>query len=121
MTVNKEYIILTPSGTFSSSYNTKDVSSAHGVGVIVVVDVQSIVGGSLIATVQGKDGISGKYYNILSSAAIISSGTSVLTVYPSATAATNVTASQPIPYTWRVQITAASGTAAYTIGANLID
>lgn len=93
-------------------------------GVQLVVDITSIAGTSpsLTALIEGYDVASGKYYTLLTSAALTATGTTVLTVYPGVTATANVSAAQALPKTWRVRYTI-GGTApavTATIGANLI-
>lgn len=120
-TVNKEYIKILASGTRTGDPTVTDISDAHGVGVQVVVNVNSISAGSLVATIQGKDLISSKYYDILSSGPLLASAIKTLTVYPGIAVVANSTASTVVPYTWRVSIVSASGTASYSVGASVID
>lgn len=91
--------------------NGTDISTGGRIGCKLVIDVTAISGTTptLTVTLQGKDPVSGKYYNILSSAAISTVSTTVLTVYPGLTAAANATASDILPGTVRV-VTAVAGT-----------
>jgi hypothetical protein len=75
-------------------------------GVKVVVDITAIGTGSWTLVVEGKDKISGKYYPILTSAALVATATTVLTVYPGLTAIANVTVSDVIPEIWRLRLIA---------------
>ena len=104
--------------------NSADQTNLSGKGVVIVVDVTAIAGTtpSLIVTIQGKDTASGKYYNILASAAITTVSTTVLTVYPGVLTAANVAAAMPLSKTWRVLYTIAGTTPAITatIGASVI-
>ena len=54
-------------------------------------------------TIQGKDHLSGKYYDLLVGVAITAIGTTILKVYPGIMASANVAASDILPLTWRVQ------------------
>jgi len=85
---------------------------------------------SLTFTVQGKDLVSGKYFNLAASAAQTAVGTTVIQICPEITAAdaasagTNTTlaaVSALVPKTWRVLVSGTAGTATYTIGAELSD
>lgn len=94
-------------------------------GLKLVIDITAITGTtpSLTVTIQGKDPVSGKYFNILASAALTATGTTVLTVYPGLTAAANVTANDVLPRNWRV-ISAIAGTTpavTATIAASLVN
>lgn len=91
----------------------------HGAprGMHVVIDITSISGGNLTFTVEGKDPASGKYYTLLASTALAGTGTTVLRIFPGATAAANVTANDLVPGTIRVRWTiGTTPTAAFTIG-----
>lgn len=116
----KDFITIAASGTRSANFTSTDISNDYAIGVKVTIDVQSIASGSLVMTVQGKDRISSKYYDILATTAVLAATTKTLTIYPGIAAANNVSASDVLPYDWRVTVTAASGTAAYTIGATIL-
>lgn len=75
-------------------------------GLHVVVDVTADPGtASVTFTIQGKDPVSGNYYTLLESAAVNSVSTTVLRVFPGATASANTAANDGIPATWRVTAT----------------
>lgn len=88
-----------------------DFSDNRATGLIVGINITSITGASptLTVTLQGKDPISGTYYTVLASAALTATGYTELVVYPGATVAANVSASRPVPITWRIN-TAVGGT-----------
>jgi hypothetical protein len=73
--------------------------------VVVTVDVTAISGTTptFTVTIQGKDEISGKYYDILATTALNATGTVVLRVYPGLTASANVTVNDVLPRMWRVK------------------
>ena len=102
----------------TTTQTTADQVNAGGRGVKVVLNTTVIGTGSVTLTIQGKDTASGQYYTILAGAAVITNVTNVYTVYPGLTAATNVTASDVLPRTWRLVVTANNVNAAtYTAGA----
>jgi hypothetical protein len=70
-----------------------------------VVDTTVFGTGSVTVTIQGLDPTSGKYYTMLASAAIVATGTVVLTVFPGAPVG-NVSANDQLPATWRLLATA---------------
>jgi hypothetical protein len=94
-----------------------DLTNPAARGVTVVVDTTAIGTGSITLTIQGKDRASGKYYTLLAGAAVTTNVTNRYTVYPGLTASANVTASDVLPGTWRLIVTANNANAAtYTVG-----
>jgi len=72
-------------------------------------------------TIKGKDPLSGKYYTLLASAAIVAASTVVLRVYPGLTAVANLVASDVLPLDWRVEVTHSAGSNfTYSVGAQLV-
>ena len=104
--------------------NGADKTNATARGIKIVVDITAISGtaASLTVTLQGKDAASGKYYTILASAALTTVSTTVLTVFPAATASANVSVNDELPAIWRVIATIAGTTPAVTatVGASLL-
>lgn len=106
--------------TDSNGVGTDDKSNNFGNSIIVFIDVTSINAGtpSVVFTVEGKDPVSGKYYTLLASAAIVAVGTTVLRVNPGLTAAANTIAKDMLPSLWRVKAVHADGQAiTYSVGA----
>ena len=91
-------------------------------GAHVVIDVTARAGASAItAHVEAHDAASGKWYTILSSAAISSVSTVVLKIHPQFTAAANTVAKDGLPQNTRVRV--AHGNAdsiTYSVGVNFI-
>lgn len=98
---NQSFVTLTAA---SASGHTSDIQNVNARGLKVVVDITAISGTSakLTVTVKAKDQLSGKYYTILTSADLDSTGTTVLTVYPGLTAVSNVTVSDVLPATYQI-------------------
>lgn len=97
--------------------------SAGSRGIVVVVDTTVVPGAapSNVVKIQGFDPISGKYYDILTSAAIVGVGTIVLRVYPGLSPSANLTVSDVLPPMWRVIVTAGNGNSAtYSVAGHLI-
>jgi hypothetical protein len=94
-----------------------DMTSPTARGLKVVVNVTNAGTGSITVTIQGKDKASGTYYTILASAAIAANGVTVLSVYPGAAVAANVSANDSLPATWRILVTANNANPiSYTVG-----
>lgn len=82
---------------------------SFGRGLLVFVNVSALAGTtpSLTVTIKGVDPVSGATYTILASAAITTTGLTVLRVYPGLTAAANLTASDVIPPNFQISATIA--------------
>lgn len=103
------------SASRTTTQTSGDFTNDHCRGVKVIVDITSAGTGSITPKIQGKSA-SGVYYDLLTSAALTSAATTVLTVYPGATASANVSASDVLPRTWRVVVTANNANAmTYTV------
>lgn len=77
-------------------------------GLIVVIDVTvDPASASLVFDIEGVDAFSGKFFNILTSAAIAATGTTVLRVSPHLTAAANLIAKDVVPPAFRMVATPA--------------
>ena len=100
----------------ATTVNSGDLDNPAGSATAFVVDITAITGTTPSATflVEGKDPVSGKYYTILASAALTAAGTTVLRVFPGATAAANASVNDFIPKTFRVTCTIAGTTPAVT-------
>jgi hypothetical protein len=98
-----------------------DMSFPSARGVSVVLDMTVPGTGSVTLTIEGKDGASGKYYPLLSGAAVTTVSTNRYTVYPGLTAAANAVASDVLPAVFRLRVTANNANpATYTVGASTI-
>lgn len=115
---NSSLTVLSAQGT--GTVNSADQINTNGRGLILVVNITAITAGSLTVTIQGKDVVSGVYYTLLASAALASTGTTVMTIYPGETASANVAANSPLPRTWRVSSVVATGPVTATVGASVI-
>lgn len=80
---------------------------------------------SVVVTIDGLDPVSGKYYNLLTSAALTDSGspyTRMLKIGPGLPVTTNVSANDVLPDTIRITMTHGdSDSITYSVGANLYD
>lgn len=97
---HREFIL---SEDFSAAFNSSDIINDGWPGVIVSVDVDAISAGSITVNIEGRLP-DGNYYNILSSAAISSTGVTVLRVHPAIVETANVAASDLLPNKWRITV-----------------
>lgn len=114
--------LITLAAQAAGTVNSADQTNYNGRGVQVVFDMTVATTTSVVINIQGKDAASGKYYTLLSSAAIVTAVTTVLTLYPGAPLTANVSSPQVLPRTWRVQavVTGGSSAATATVGASVI-
>lgn len=106
----------------AATNNSVDLKNKNYRGLHLVIDMTVVPGVDTVTfTIQGKDPLSGKYYTILASAAIVAVSTVVLKVYPGLTAAANLVASDVLPEDWRVLATHSAATNfTYSVGAQLV-
>lgn len=92
-----------------------------GIHVVLDVTINAGTAASIVLKIQGFDVASGKYYDLLASAAVTAVGTTIYKVFPSAPVTTNVSANDILPYKWRVLVTHADANPiTYSVGASLI-
>lgn len=94
-----------------------DIRTYNLRGISVVLDVTAIADTpSLVVTINGKDSTSGKYYNLLTSAAVVGVSTNVYTVYPGQNTAAGLQVNRPVPPIVQVVVTPAdSDSATYSL------
>lgn len=86
----------------------------------VVLDMTTAGSGSVTLTINGKDPASGKYYLILSGAAVTSNTTNRYKVGPNVTASANAIAQDYLPKTIQLVVTANNAnTATYSLGYSI--
>lgn len=106
---------LVHSAAGAGTYTTDDINASKGRGVIVVIDITAVGGTPTdTVTIEGKDRVSGKYFPLLVSTALATTGTTALRIYPGITATANVSASDIIPDTIRVKSVIAGTTPSIT-------
>ena len=115
--------VLTLTAQAAATVNGADQVNLTSAGIKLVVDITAITGGAPTTTikVQGKDPVSGKYYDLLTSTALAAVATTVLTIRPAATAAANLTVNDALPASWRVIATVAgAGAVTATVAGSLL-
>lgn len=120
---NQEAVALTLTASKVASVSSSDIPTYGYHGVMVCTNLTFPVGSapSIVISVEAKDGIAGTYTALLSSAAITTTVSSWLTVYPGITAVANQKASQGLPKNIRITYTnAADSAVTATIGYNLL-
>lgn len=113
-------VLASAAQTTTQTQADQDNASARGIVVILNVTVASGTGG-LTLEIDGKDPGSGTYYALLTGTSVTTTGQKVYRVYPGLTASANATASDVLPKTWRVKITAGDASSyTYSVGAILL-
>lgn len=109
-------------GANQAAMTTDATNLTGGAGTAVVATTQAGGGNgsSLVVTIQGKDPISGEYYDLLVDAAVASVAASQLKVYPGITVAANVSVSDVLPPFWRVKAVLTGGDCKFSVGASLV-
>lgn len=104
-----------------ASVNSVDLKSKSFNGLHLIIDVTAVdATPSVVPTIQGKDAVSGKYYTLLTGAAITTTGTTILKVFPGATVASNVSANDHLPAEFRISLAHADADSiTYSVSANL--
>jgi len=107
----------------TATVSTPDQTSKSFRGVKLLANVTAVAGGeNVVFTIQGKDPISGKYYSILSTPEITSTGLVVLTLHPSIVTLANVAFNNILPDTWRAVAThSAGGAHTYQLAASSLE
>jgi hypothetical protein len=115
---NQNITILT-SASRTASNQSADLSNYFNTGAYVIVDVTNAGTGSITVAIEGKDSVSGKYFPILASAALVANGTTTLMIYPGAAPATNLVGASFLPRSWRVNVTHNNANPiTYSVGAS---
>ena len=106
----------------TATVNSSDLKNNQFVGCHAVIDMSAITAtGSVVFKIQALDALSGKYYDIIESAAVTTVSTVVLRVYPSLTAVANLTVNDALPMDFRVVATHLNAMAmTYEVNCNMI-
>lgn len=116
---NQDGIVLLASGIITANGNSADQVNNNCKGIILFITPGAFgaTESAMTVTIEGKDPVSGAYYTILQSAALVASTAVILRVYPGLTASANLIASDVLPPTWRVIWAATAwGTGGSTLG-----
>ena len=117
-----EEIAIIPSASYAVTKVTTDQINVDGVSALIVVIDSTVVGtATLTLTIDGKDKASGKYYNLLTGAAISTNATTRYKLSPYLASVANVTANDLVPVIFRITVTqGGTGNATYSCGYTLL-
>lgn len=98
-----------------------DLTNFNARGAHIIINVSAITTSNLTVTIQGKDPISGVYYDLLVGVVITGTGITILKIYPGITAVANASASDILPRTFRVNcIKGDASSWTYSVAAVLV-
>lgn len=101
-------------------FQSNDTSHTRLGGHFVIRTTAIGAAPSVVPSLEGQDPLSGVWYTLLTGAAIVAVGTTVLRLYPGFTPVANTTASDILPPIWRLNMTHGnSDTITYSASANL--
>lgn len=108
-------------GVRAATINSPDMNLGHEGHAVFTCDITSVPGVDTVTfTVQGKDPVSGKYVDLLASAAKSTTGTFQLEVGPGIAVAANASANRLLPAVFRVAVThSGAGNFNYSVGASV--
>lgn len=117
---NSEATLLA-SAARTATTNSADQENLAWRGCHVLINVTVDGGGTLTPKIQGKDSISGNYYDLLVGEDIDSTGLTVIKIYPGIAQIEDNAARDILPKTWRVSIVHADANSmTYSVSANLV-
>lgn len=121
LSINKEATLLA-SAARTTTQTGSDITNGMGNTLIVVLDMTVAGTGSVTLTIEGKDSASGKYYTLLSGAAVTTISTNRYRVGPTLAAAANSVAQDYLPAVFRITVTANnSNSTTYSVGYTLLE
>lgn len=117
--LNADNLTLLASGVVTANGQSSDQTNTNyrGVKVYIATGTFGASESTMTVKIRGKDPVSGSYFDVLASTSLTASGFTVLTVYPGIAVTANVSASDVLPRTWRVEYAASNwGTGGSTLG-----
>lgn len=115
-------VLASAARTTTPTVDTFRVRGGQAAGLVLIIDVTAATDTpSVVFTIVGVDDASGDNWTVLASAAITGTGTTVLRVHPSLTAASNTIAKDMVPAHWSVTaVHDDSDSITYSVGAQLV-
>ncbi len=105
----------------TANEDSAELNNSKWKGAQIIIDATvEVATASVVFTVRGKDDVSGKFYDLISSSAITAIGTTVLTIYPGVIEAGNKI-SDCLPETFLIHAEHADADAlTYSVGVNML-
>lgn len=117
---NNQEVTLLASAARTTTQTSADLINYNGKKLVVVLDMTVVGTGSVTVSIDGKDTASGKYYNILTGAAITTNSTNRYRVGELLATVANSVAQDYLPRVFRIVVTANNANSAtYSVGYNI--
>lgn len=108
------------SGSRTTTLTGNDTTNYNHRGMHLTVDVTTASSGAMLVAIQGKDAVSGKYYNVAATATLSATGTTILKVAPGISSGA-LSVNDVLPQTFRIVSTFSSvASVEYSLGYCLI-
>lgn len=118
---NNLNVTLLSSAARTTTQTSADQTNFNHTKLIVVFDVTAGTTSLLTLTIDGKDAASGKFYNLLTGAAVATVSTNVYTLALGVTGVANTTVNAFVPRLFRIVVTAGNGNSiTYSVGYSLV-
>jgi hypothetical protein len=118
---NNTDVTLLASASRTTTQTSADITCYNLRGINVILDMTVVGTGSVTVSIDGKDPASGKYYNLLTGAAIGTNSTNVYKIGEALTAVANAVVNDRLPRTIRIVVTANNANpATYSVGYSLL-
>jgi hypothetical protein len=101
---NQHIVLLPMSAQTSLMVNSSTCENPGFLGGHIIINVSSYTSGTYTPHIQGFDGTSGQWYDILIGTGMSGIGYTVLKVYPNISPLTNGAANDILPIKWRIQL-----------------
>lgn len=120
---NNEAATVRASTADSANFNSTDQVNYNGLGATIYVNVSAVNAGTLVVKLQGKDPVSGTYYDIpgATTGSLSATGLVAIIIHPGTAgtpAAGSAICSLPLPRTWRAVGTITGTSVTSSIGAH---
>jgi hypothetical protein len=109
--------LVTMTAQGAGTQDSPDFTNSAWRGVVVFVNISAVTGTvSVVPVVQGRDPVSGVYYDICVGTARTGTGLFTVSTYPSAVASGGVICNAILPITWRIEMRHGAGVTPATTG-----
>ncbi|PCJ26481.1 MAG: hypothetical protein COA94_05070 [Rickettsiales bacterium] len=119
MTIRRQPQTLFTSAARTATIVSSVLSAEEVISSIFTIDCTAVTSTpSVVFSIEGKDPLSGTFYNIIDSAAITATGTTTIQIGMNIIAAANIAANEMLPSEYRITATHGDGDSiTYTVGA----
>jgi hypothetical protein len=121
MAERNDTITMSTATSRTTTFTSADVHNEHQEACHLNVNITTPGTFSITPKLQGKDPVSGKYYDLIVGTAMTSTGMQTIKIGPGIAPAANAAAQDYLPPLWRAVVTANNANpAVYSVGANIM-